>query len=238
MPITLPPDPPAGPVEADLGPPTTAGERLYARLGPVATYDDDNGNVVQALAETLAEPQQIIEDVTRDGETREAWAIAGDPDTAPAELLPWLAQLAGVRLLDSDTEAQQRLRIKTAAGYYRGTPRAIIEELQLLLTGTKQVFLLTRDPDMWHQTVGTLTSESAAATVAQLDNAVKAQKPAGVLVDRVTVAAWSLLEITATVAAHRETIDGVDTYVADLVYETIGDLEAAFATIALLEAGP
>src|SRR4051812_43317746 len=101
MPIILPPDPPPTP-PADTGPVTTAGERLYGRLAPVAVYDEANGNVLQALAETLADPQQIVDDVARDSVTQIAWQPATDPDTAPAVLLPWLAQFPGVKLLPSD----------------------------------------------------------------------------------------------------------------------------------------
>lgn len=160
---------------------STAGDRLLDRLAPVATYDDENGGVVAALAETLAEPQQIVDDVARDQEDGQlAWQPALDPDTAPSVLLPWLAQFPGVALPPDASEQEWRDRIKQAAGYYRGTVRAIREEVQRTLTGTKSVIVLEQvSSDPWAVTVKTRTGETPNVTATTA--AALSQKPAGML---------------------------------------------------------
>lgn len=164
---------------------SSAGDRLYERLAPVATYDVENGMVVQAIAETLAAPQQIVEDLARDSDTQLAWQAALDPDTCPAIMLPWLAQFAGVTLQPGDDEAGQRARITQAAGFYRGTNRAIRENVQATLTGSKGVTILERvSGNRWATTIVTRASETpdpAATTRAALS-----QKPTGFIFTVVT----------------------------------------------------
>jgi phage tail P2-like protein len=186
---------------------TTAADRLYDRLAPLATYDDENGGIVRALAETLALPQSNVDDVARDTDTQLAWQPLLDPDTCPAAWLPWLAQFPGVKLLPSDlTEAQQRARIKAAAGFYRGTTRAIVEAVQATLTGTQFVNVLNAvGGDPWAQTVITRTSETpdAAATT----RAALSQKAAGA-VQTVVVSndpIWSEATLTWNTVGAAET---------------------------------
>lgn len=209
MTIVLPPETPAVP-PSDTGLVTSAGTRLYDRLAPVATYDPENGNIVRAIAEVLAEPQELVDQVARDTDTHLAWQAALDPDVTPDEFLPWLAQFAGTQLLPSDTAEQQRERIKSAAGFHRGTPRAIREEVQLTLTGTKFVNLLQRvGGDMWAITVVTRTTETPdpAAT----ERAARAQKPAGMLMTFVVTDEPIIDEGTRTIDAATVTIDAPPT---------------------------
>lgn len=159
---------------------SSAGDRLYGRLEPVATYDDENGGVVAAIADMLAAPQQLVDDVARDTDTQLAWQPALDPETAPEALLAWLAQFAGSSLLPSDTVDQQRTRIKAAAGFYRTTVKAIRDEVGLYLTGSKTVQVLKQvGGDPWAMTVLVRTSETPDS--AQAQRAAMAQKPAGVI---------------------------------------------------------
>lgn len=160
---------------------SAASDRLYERLAPLATYDAENGDVVLALAETLALPQQVVDDVARDTDTQLAWQPALDPDTCPADWLPWLAQFPGVTLLPSDlTTDQKRAKIKQAAGFYRGTPRAITEAVRATLTGTQSVTILQQvGGDQWALTVLTRTAETPDAAAAE--RAARSQKPAGII---------------------------------------------------------
>lgn len=158
---------------------STASDRLYERLGPLAAYDPENGNVVQALAETFSLPQDVVDEVARDTDTQLAWQPALDPDTCPAEWLLWLAQFPGVTLLPSDlTEAAKRARIKAATGFYRGTKRAMVEVVQATLTDTRSVQVLTHvGGDMWAITVVVRTSECPSPALSE--RAALSQKPAG-----------------------------------------------------------
>jgi hypothetical protein len=82
------------------------------------------------------------------------------------------------------TDAEKRYRILQAAGRYRATPRAVIEELQLVLTGTKTVYLGYHTPDQWHYAVATLDSETPDPDA--VERAVLAQKPVGMLAEIVS----------------------------------------------------
>jgi phage tail P2-like protein len=124
----------------------SAAARLYARLEPIA-YDDDG--TLQDLTTALMAPVEIAE-IARDTDTLVAWEALWDPDECPAELLDWLAIANGVILPPSAlTTAEKRYRIKQAAGRYRGTPRALVEEIQLVLTGTKTVYMAFKTADRW-----------------------------------------------------------------------------------------
>lgn len=189
-------DPPLVP-PVDAGPVTSAGSRLYDRLTPVATYDADNGYVVRSIAETLADSQAIVDQVARDSDTHLAWQAALDPDATPAEMLPWLAQFAGTRLLPADSEQQQRDRIKQAAGFYRGTVRAIREEVQRTLIDTLYVRILERvGGDPWAITVITRTGETPDPAASE--RAALAQKPAGMILTFVVSDAPVWAEATET----------------------------------------
>lgn len=176
-------DPPAPSAGSPSTPPPitvqTAAERLYRRLAPLAKPDPDNDYALLAVATALAEPSQIIEDVARDTATHEAWTMVMDPDAAPDWALPWLAQLGGTILEPGDTVAQQRERISNAAGFYRGTARAIREATQRTLTGDRTVQVLERTSgNRWAMTVLVRTSETPDPDAAERD--ARSQKPAGV----------------------------------------------------------
>lgn len=180
MTVYLPPETPAPPAGPPVDTPTAA-ERLYERLGPVATYDAENGYVVQYIAEALALPQAVVDEVMVDGDQL-AWQPALDPDTCPADWLPWLAQFPGVTLLPSDlTEAQRRARIKAAAGFYRGTQRAMIGAVQATLSAPDApVTILTNvGDDRWALEVITRTADTPDPAASE--RAARSQKPGGFL---------------------------------------------------------
>jgi hypothetical protein len=183
-----------------------SGDRLYARLAPVAVYDASNGNVVRALADVLAAPQDLISQVARGDETFEPWARATSPSQAPDVLLPWLAQFAGVELLPSDTVAQQRARIGAAAGFYRGTTRAMREAVELTLTGEKFVSIVPRvGGDMWQMTVRVRASECPDLGVSE--RAALSQKPAGVILTFTASDVPAIDEGTLTIDTGTDDID-------------------------------
>lgn len=208
----------------------TAAARYFARLEPVAYADTENGGVLEALAAALTAPREVLEVAHQDDAHEHPWGALLDPDATPAVLLDWLAVFAGIELPPSAlTEAEKRYRIKQAAGRYRGTPRAVVEELQLVLTGTKTVLLGFHAPDEWHYIVGTIDTETPDP--AAVIRAVSAQKPVGMIVETVMTGDWSSFVLAPDLVAHRETIDGVDTYVIGTPeYPTCQSVLDAFAT--------
>ena len=156
----------------------SAAERFYKRLEPIA-FDDDG--TLAALTEALMAPIEIAEIARDTDDGLIAWEPLFDPDTCPAVLLDWLAVYNGVILPPSAlTDDEKRSRIKQAAGRYRGTEQAWIEEIQRALTGEKVVRLLTFvNGDRWKVTIITRASETPDP--AAVERTAFAQKPAGIL---------------------------------------------------------
>lgn len=204
----------------------------YKRLAPYVLTDLANGAILQKIVHAYAHPTADIWTLTSGTNGQPGYADAGDPDRAPGWLLPWLAQFPGVRLQPRDTEDQQRARIKQAAGFYRGTARAIIEEIQHLLTGTKTVMLVAPSDGPWTITTGVTADQiPAGVTTSQLQAAMTAQTPVWDIGTFYVVTDDMLLPFEATVVAHRETVDGFDTYVEDPAGPTLGGWEAIGGTI-------
>lgn len=150
-------------------------DRLMARLAPIDVGD----GTLQALAHAVAAPGEVFDTIAREQTGYAAHGQIMDPDVAPAAVLPWLAQFAGVQLFPSDTEATRRARIKAAAGFFRGTPGAMIAEVKPTLTGTQYVNLIQQaGGNRWALTLITRPAETpdAAGTYA----AALRQKPAGI----------------------------------------------------------
>lgn len=206
-----------------------AAARFFARLEPVAYDDANQGGVLQAIATALMAPREVFGVARADEDHEHPWGALLDPDSCPVELLPWLAIFAGTTLPASAlSESEKRHRIKAASGMYRATPRATVEELQLVLTGTKTVYIGFHTPDEWHYTVGTLAAETPDTAAGE--RAVQAQKPAGMVADYVTSDTWIWLFLAPTVIGARAMVDGVDSYVLSAPeYATWQDVIDAFS---------
>lgn len=149
--------------------------RFLARVSPINVGD----GTLSALVHSITTPGELFDQIARDDDDFTAWGRVLDPDAAPAPVLGWLAQFAGVQFLPSDTEARQRARITAAAGFRRGRPQAMIDEVKPTLTGTQYVNLVQQaGGNRWAMTLITRPAEtpSAAATYA----AALRQKPAGI----------------------------------------------------------
>lgn len=96
-----------------------------------------------------------------------AWSKVTDVDRAPAEALPWLAQLVGQVLPpqqtgESDATYEARIRefIRDTPAFYRGSVAAMTTAAQQYLTGTKTVYFRERDTTAWHLTISTRRLET------------------------------------------------------------------------------
>lgn len=135
---TLAAEPRNGTPPAALAPGTFAA-RLYLALAPLAQWDDDNGWALLILCNALGLMYQPVEDLVRDTDAGPGFSELLDINRSPDSMLPWLAQLVGVRLLPGSTPAEQRTRILSTDGFRRGTPAAMIGAAQATLTGSKRV---------------------------------------------------------------------------------------------------
>jgi hypothetical protein len=150
----------------------SAAEDLYGRLAPLAQPDPENGYALQALVNAITAPAEVVCEVVQETDTHRPWEVILDPDNADAVWLPFLAIPAGVQLLPSDSEAQQRARIKAAAGLYAGTVRAIREEVQLVLnTPDAEVRILKTS--QWGLTVVVREADAPETDWLVLGNALK-----------------------------------------------------------------
>lgn len=157
-------------------------QRLYDALAPLAADDARHGYALAHYCAALAKLFDQVADVSRDDEDTGApgWTVIFDPDEAPVEWLPWMAQFIGVNLPDWLPEADKRARIKAADGFRRGTVGAMVAAARAFLTGTRTVFLFERHGgSAYRLAVSTLASETPDP--ARVEQALVEQKPAGIV---------------------------------------------------------
>ncbi len=140
-------------------------EDLYSRLGPwqradtIRGTEDDKWHLLE-MSEAAIQGLQPVEDVVRDTDDGPGWSAVMDVDRCPREWLPWMAQLAGVRIPPGLTEAEERDWVRRADGMRRGTPTAVKEAAAKVLRGTKSVLLVERHGSAYRFTVTTLADET------------------------------------------------------------------------------
>jgi hypothetical protein len=150
-------------------------------MAPVADQDEKLGwpllNFLGAICDSYL---QDIEDLASDQGPQTGWATILDPDQAPSYALGWLAQLVGVRMNPSLSDADNISLIKEPVGWQRGSPGAIRAAILPYLTGTKSLILTERyTGDAYKVLVNTITGE--VPDTAKMQAAALAQKPAGIL---------------------------------------------------------
>jgi hypothetical protein len=115
----------------------------------------------------LAEMFRPVEELVRAEGGYPAGSQILDVDRAPAWWLPVLAQHVGVQLVEGDTEAQSRERIRSVAGFKRGTVASVtIDE---------------RTTSAYHFQISTIPGETPNPDVVYAD--IAAAKPAGLQFD-------------------------------------------------------
>ena len=142
-------------------------ERLYKSVLPLAWADEEHD---WALLRYCASIGSMVEDVdfwSADTEDYPGWHMILDVDLAPPLFLPWLAQFVGVKTdaklpgeTDAAWEARMRNKIRSVAGFGRGSVPSIRSAVQAYLTGLKQVSIFERDTSPYHFTVTTRFGET------------------------------------------------------------------------------
>jgi hypothetical protein len=160
-------------------------DEAHEELGPLSAPDGETTDwALLALLQGLLSQLQPMDDLVRDTNAGTGYSLALDVDNCPDYLLRWLGQFAGVKVTPGDsTDAawveRARAEIRNAAGWRRGTPAAIRGAAQEHLTGTKTVRMLERTISAYTLTVLVRTSETPDPAAAEA--AVRAQKPAGLI---------------------------------------------------------
>jgi hypothetical protein len=176
---------------------TNIGQELYERLGPWYRRDlDIPTHPLLDLAEACIGGLQALEDLIRDDDDGPGWSKIMDPDRAPREWLPWLAQFNGRRIPQGLTEQAERDYIKGVGQTHMGTPAAIVAAAQQRLTGTRTVFLSERSGSAYRFQVATVTSETPDPVATEKD--IRAEKPAGLVMTYSTVDGDDYATLAAT----------------------------------------
>lgn len=163
-------------------------------------------------------------------------SLLGDPANAPAEWLPWLAQLLGARLDPAASEEEQRDTIIYAtSGWRGGTRSAIADAAKTALTGTRYARIVPHHTpglggggiapgDVWDITIVTLSSETPDP--GEVLGAVlrKGVKPAGVLLHHSTYeSTWDQQEAVFPTWADRDAATWDQLAEAGLVYRALAN---------------
>jgi hypothetical protein len=212
MPIVF--DPPVSP---PLPPPVDDGSELwqlfYESLGYHLEDDAATGFALQKWSEGICSPLQPTYDLIRPRLDEAGWAIALDPDEAPADGLGWLSQWPGVVLTPEMTEAQERDEIRQPTGWKRAQPETLRIATRRTLKPVAEEELLViirpRTPSVGHHYIRTLLSQTP-----------EPERTKAVL--RAKLPAWEVLDY--------EAIDGVTFADITAKFVTFGDLADAFPT--------
>lgn len=197
---------------------SNAALELYEALDPAFTDgDEDRGWPTLILCDVLTagDVARLHDYVTDQDDGTPGWVILLDPDRAPVETLPWLAQFVGATLRPDMNEAQRRAAIKAPEAFGRGTRDAIIAVAQRRLTGVKRVILDERSDGTigvdkpWQMRIRTLVAETPDPAATEREIRAE-QKPIGIVL---------------TYAA----IDGQTWGDVKANYATWADVEAAYA---------
>lgn len=174
-----------------------AARELYNALAPAYTAGDEDNDwpmLKFCIALTTGSTTKIHEWVT-DNEGRPGWQILLDPNLAPAEVLPWLAQFDGAVLTPEMTEEAERNAIRSPESFGRGTVEAIEAVAKRRLTGTKSVIITERyTGKAWRMLIETLEAETPEPEETRRE-IEEQQKPIGILLFFNERVAWTWLEL-------------------------------------------
>lgn len=177
--------------------------QAYEALGPWARADEGVWHLLQWI-DSIFEQVAEVDDLVRDTDTHVGWGKLLDVDVAPEWALPWLAQFVGVTPLVGLDTASQRLRIKSAAGFNRGSAEAMKAAAGQFLTGTRRVEMYERDGSPWRFRIRTYSSETPNAPAVR--DAVIALKPAGLVFTHEVLVGIGIDQMTGTIDQQAQTI--------------------------------
>ena len=196
---------------------TASGERLYKRTLPLWSQDQEQEWFGRYFCQAAMAMLQELDVIVTDTPTHPGWCILADPLEAPAQWLPWTAQLFGVvPPPDADTE-EERAIIEELPPQKRGGVEAMKAAAKLTLSGTKTVDIIEQVDGFAYRMLAT-TLPAETPDEAMTLNALLSQKPGGVKLIYICTAYWLVAEV-------EEAYAGKDVH----------EFEAAFATVHAVE---
>jgi hypothetical protein len=182
-----------------------AALELWEALAPAFTANDEQTDYLSlrvCMAITAGSLDRLHSYLIDDITNLPAWAPLLDPEKAPAEALPWLAQFSGAVLTPEMTEAARRAAIQTPEAFSRGRLASLEAVARRRLTGTKTVLVTERyTGNAWRLRIETLAEETPdpEGTLADI---LTYQKPIGIVLFFNTRAAWTWGEVKAEKAKY------------------------------------
>jgi P2-related tail formation protein len=176
---------------------TPLGERLRERTQYLqeddAQYNYAHSHLCEGMMRAMAQTAELVDPP----DPYPPWAPLFNVDICPAWALPWLAQVVGVRLPGGMSEVDQRNYIKGLSYLKRGTPDAILAAVRTQLTGTQTVWLRERDDGNAYRIEIIVRTVELRTTLQAVIDAVKLQKPAGIVMSVRASDTWDYQEMTS-----------------------------------------
>lgn len=179
------------------------GERLRERTQPLALDDASYGFAHAYLSEALSRPYLEVQEIFDPEGDVPPVAPLLDIDLCPDWALPWLAQLIGAAIPVGMPPDTARELIRNVAGFRRGTPAAITAAASFFLTGSKTVFFNERFANDAYR-LGIVTLAVETPNPAQVQAAILAQKPGGILLSYSAIAGQTYRAVLTEVDSYRE----------------------------------
>lgn len=188
-------------------------EHIYESMEPFARLDGEGTDwaLLRYIDSFSTSMLGTVYDIVRDRDDQPGWVILFDPDNAPVEALPYLAQFVGATLTDDMSEADRRAEIRTPSGWKRGTLPAFIAAIKRTLDGEQLVLVEERwTGDAYKLWVRTLDSETPdqARTLA----AINAAKPMGLVLTYQAVISWAWSDVDDDYATWAALVAGFATW--------------------------
>lgn len=156
---------PTGPADAAF---CITTQRLYETLGPVAAPDEDNGDVLLLLVDSMGSQLDPITQVISDSDDGPGWSSVLDLDRCPSWALRWLGQFGGVTVPATVDDDTARSLIVGEAGFGRGKLAAMQAAAAAYLQPGHSVVFTERTTDAYHLTATIDESWIVGATYAEL----------------------------------------------------------------------
>lgn len=154
-------------------------------LAPLLVKDAENGDVGSHFIAVLTAPiEAIAEAVKEDDDDRPGFSLFMDIETCPAEYLPWLLQIKGVRATPGLSPEDARAEGRLAEGLRRGAVGSMQRAAARHLTGARTVRVLDRVGNDPYATV-VITRTSETPDPAQTLSDIRSDKVIGELVSHI-----------------------------------------------------
>jgi hypothetical protein len=157
---------------------TPSGERLYRRVSPLYTGDEETGWFGMHYSDALMAMLQGLDQIVLDTATHPGWCTLLDPAVCPKPWLPWCGQIYGVTLPPNADEAEDRATIGELPPQKRGGVAAMIAAATPTLTGLKEIHIEEQAEGHAYRLIVTTAPAETPSEQATL-NALLSQKAGG-----------------------------------------------------------